>query len=163
ALGGLVNASGARLVRDQSPAGGVSVVSAVFFNPRLDGTPYMVAGVFGFVLSFLTPLITAVTIVNERQSGTLRQPPATPATRPRDPPRQAAAAGRDLRARRRADDADRRLRVRGVAGRQRALLHPGLELLPARLPVPRAHLLRHLEHAGRGRAAHRAVQRPAGP
>src|SRR5262249_36204881 len=80
ALGGLVNASGARLVRDQSPAGGGSVVSAVLFNPRLDGTPYMVAGVFGFVLSFLTTLITAVTIVNERQSGTFDQLQVTPAT-----------------------------------------------------------------------------------
>ena len=60
ALGGLVNASGARLVRDQTPAGGVAVVSGVLFNPRLDGTPYMVAGVFGFVLSFLTTLITEI-------------------------------------------------------------------------------------------------------
>jgi ABC-2 type transport system permease protein len=40
----------------------------------------MVAGVFGFVLSFLTTLITAVTIVNERQSGTFDQLQVTPAT-----------------------------------------------------------------------------------
>src|SRR5262249_5290898 len=33
---------------------------------------------------------------------------------------------------------------------------------PPRLPVPRSDLLRHLEHAGGGRAAHRPVQRPAG-
>jgi ABC-2 type transport system permease protein len=52
----------------------------VLWNPRLDGTPFMVAGTFGFVLSFLTTLITAVTIVNERLSGTFDQLQVTPAT-----------------------------------------------------------------------------------
>jgi ABC-2 type transport system permease protein len=50
------------------------------FNPRLDGVPFMVAGTFGFVLSFLTVLITAVAIVNERLSGTFDQLQLTPAT-----------------------------------------------------------------------------------
>jgi ABC-2 type transport system permease protein len=40
----------------------------------------MVAGTFGFVLSFLTVLITAVSIVNERISGTFDQLQLTPAT-----------------------------------------------------------------------------------
>jgi len=40
----------------------------------------MVAGTFGFVLSFLTTLITAVTIVNERLAGTFDQLQVTPAT-----------------------------------------------------------------------------------
>jgi ABC-2 type transport system permease protein len=40
----------------------------------------MVAGTFGFVLSFLTVLITAVAIVNERLSGTFDQLQLTPAT-----------------------------------------------------------------------------------
>jgi ABC-2 type transport system permease protein len=40
----------------------------------------MVAGTFGFVLSFLTVLITAVSIVNERLSGTFDQLQLTPAT-----------------------------------------------------------------------------------
>ena len=56
------------------------VATGVLFNPRLDGTPFMVAGTFGFVLSFLTTLITAVTIVNERLSGTFDQLQVTPAT-----------------------------------------------------------------------------------
>src|SRR5581483_7109339 len=50
------------------------------WNPRLDGTPFMVAGTFGFVLSFLTTLITAVSIVNERLGGTFDQLQVTPAT-----------------------------------------------------------------------------------
>lgn len=80
-LRGIVLSSGARLVRTPTPAaGGVEVSSSVLFNPRLEGTPFMVAGVFGFVLSFLTTLITAVTIVNERLTGTFDQLQVTPAT-----------------------------------------------------------------------------------
>lgn len=80
ALRGLIAASGGRLVREGSSAGGVAVATGVLYNPRLDGTPFMVAGTFGFVLSFLTTLITAVTIVNERLSGTFDQLQVTPAT-----------------------------------------------------------------------------------
>jgi ABC-2 type transport system permease protein len=82
ALRGLVAASGARLVRPPSPGSpaGIALATGVLFNPRLEGTPFMVAGTFGFVLSFLTTLITAVTIVNERLSGTFDQLQVTPAT-----------------------------------------------------------------------------------
>jgi ABC-2 type transport system permease protein len=59
---------------------GVSVVTRAVFNPRLDGKPFMVSGTFGFVLSFLTVLITAVSIVNERITGTFEQLQVTPAT-----------------------------------------------------------------------------------
>ncbi len=47
------------------------------YNPKLS---LMVAGTFGFVLSFLTVVITAVSIVNERRSGTFEQLQVTPAT-----------------------------------------------------------------------------------
>jgi ABC-2 type transport system permease protein len=78
----LVAASGAALVPHdrRTPPGGVEVVSRALFNPRLDGKYFMVAGVFGFVLSFLTTLITAVSIVNERLAGTFDQLQVTPAT-----------------------------------------------------------------------------------
>ena len=59
---------------------GVAVVTRALFNPRLDGKPFMVAGTFGFVLSFLTVLITAVSIVNEKLGGTFEQLQVTPAT-----------------------------------------------------------------------------------
>ena len=63
-----------------APPGGVQVVTRALFNPRLEGKPFMVAGTFGFVLSFLTTLITAVSIVNERLTGTFEQLQVTPAT-----------------------------------------------------------------------------------
>jgi ABC transporter DrrB family efflux protein len=59
---------------------GVAVATQTLFNPTLDGTAYMVSGVFGFVLSFLTVLITAVSVVGERQAGTFEQLQVTPAT-----------------------------------------------------------------------------------
>lgn len=78
-------ASGAQLVASdvaarRSRAGGVSVVTRALFNPGFEGTPFMVAGTFGFVLSFLTTLLTAVSIVNERLSGTFDQLQLTPAS-----------------------------------------------------------------------------------
>lgn len=63
-----------------APEGGVAVVTRALFNPTLDGTPFMVAGTYGFVLTFLTTLITAVSVVNERLSGTFEQLQVTPAT-----------------------------------------------------------------------------------
>ncbi len=66
--------------RGDAPGRGVAVVTRALFNPELDGTRYMVAGTFGFVLSFLTTLITAVSIVNERLTGTFEQLQVTPAT-----------------------------------------------------------------------------------
>jgi ABC-2 type transport system permease protein len=63
------------------PAGtGVATVTRALFNPTLDGTPFMVAGTYGFVLTFLTTLITAVSVVNERLTGTFDQLQVTPAT-----------------------------------------------------------------------------------
>jgi ABC-2 type transport system permease protein len=58
----------------------VRVTTHALFNPTLEGTPFMVAGTFGFVLTFLTTLITAVSIVNEKLSGTFEQLQVTPAT-----------------------------------------------------------------------------------
>lgn len=87
-LRGLVGAAGADLVASYLPVpargtpsgGGIEVVARAAFNPTLDGRPFMVAGTFGFVLSFVTVLITAVSIVNERLTGTFEQLQVTPAT-----------------------------------------------------------------------------------
>jgi ABC-2 type transport system permease protein len=62
------------------PGRGIQIVPHVLFNPRLDGVPFMVSGTFGFVMSFLTTLIVAVSIVNERSAGTFEQLQVTPAT-----------------------------------------------------------------------------------
>ncbi|HYD47911.1 MAG TPA: ABC transporter permease, partial [Terriglobales bacterium] len=61
-------------------SGGVRVVTHALFNPRLDGKPFMVSGTFGFVLSFLTVVLTAVSIVTEKLTGTFEQLQVTPAT-----------------------------------------------------------------------------------
>ncbi|HLK13106.1 MAG TPA: ABC transporter permease [Candidatus Binatia bacterium] len=81
-LQALVEAAGATLARPGAPRAGdgVTVAERALFNPTLDGKPFMVAGTFGFVLSFLTILITAVSIVNERLGGTFEQLQVTPAT-----------------------------------------------------------------------------------
>jgi ABC-2 type transport system permease protein len=88
-LTGLTTATGLGLraadgvpVRGAPPSrgGGVAVLPTALFNPSLDGTPYMVSGTFGFVLSFATTLIIAVSVVNERFAGTFEQLQVTPAT-----------------------------------------------------------------------------------
>src|SRR5207249_1643548 len=72
-LRALITSTGASLAERHRAGGsnsaGVGVVTRALFNPTLDGVPFMVSGTFGFVLSFLTTLITAVSIVNERQIG----------------------------------------------------------------------------------------------
>ncbi len=65
---------------DNSASRPISVVTRALFNPTLDGKPFMVAGTFGFVLSFLTVLLTAVSIVNEKITGTFEQLQVTPAS-----------------------------------------------------------------------------------
>ncbi|MDX2167045.1 MAG: ABC transporter permease [Deltaproteobacteria bacterium] len=62
------------------PPPGIEVRIDALYNPKLDGTPYMVAGTFGFVLTFLTTLITAVSVITERLGGTFEQLQVTPAT-----------------------------------------------------------------------------------
>jgi ABC-2 type transport system permease protein len=85
-LRSLIAASAADLaagapVRGGGPvASGVEVVTRSVFNPRLEGKPFMVSGTFGFVLSFLTVLLTAVSLVNEKLTGTFDQLQVTPAT-----------------------------------------------------------------------------------
>ena len=84
ALRGVIASSVATLAsRGQAPSappGGVEVFVQALFNPTFAGEPYMVAGTFGFVLTFLTTLLTAVSVVNERLGGTFEQLQVTPAT-----------------------------------------------------------------------------------
>lgn len=78
-LRAIVAATGADLV-GPSGADGITLTTRALFNPTLDGRAFMVAGSYGFVLSFLTVLITAVSVVNERLAGTFDQLQVTPAT-----------------------------------------------------------------------------------
>lgn len=81
-VGGDTAAARAAPDREASPQGTqqLQVTTRALFNPKLEGTPFMVSGVFGFVLSFLTVILTAVSIVNERITGTFEQLQVTPAT-----------------------------------------------------------------------------------
>jgi len=79
-LRSMIATTGAVLVNGERPRGRITVVAHALYNPTLAGVPFMVAGTFGFVLSFLTTLITAVSIVNERMNGTFDQLQVTPAT-----------------------------------------------------------------------------------
>jgi ABC-2 type transport system permease protein len=85
-LRAIVARAGARLrfvdTSTHAPGGAsaIRVVMHGLFNPEFDGVPFMVAGTYGFVLTFLTTLITAVAIVNERVTGTFEQLQVTPAT-----------------------------------------------------------------------------------
>ncbi|HVM97147.1 MAG TPA: ABC transporter permease [Candidatus Acidoferrales bacterium] len=86
-LRGLVYASAPAILRPHAAtqettaptSNGVQVVTHALFNPKLDGKLFMVSGTFGFVLSFLTVLLTAVSIVNEKLTGTFEQLQVTPA------------------------------------------------------------------------------------
>ena len=81
-LRGIVTAAAANLVAPPRVGArpGLELATRTLFNPTLDGTAFMVSGVFGFVLSFLAVLITAVSIVGERANGTFEQLQVTPAT-----------------------------------------------------------------------------------
>ena len=79
-LRSMIETAGATLVARPRSTSGIAVRSRALYNPTLAGIPFMVAGTFGFVLSFLTTLITAVSIVNERMNGTFDQLQVTPAT-----------------------------------------------------------------------------------
>ena len=77
---GYVAATSRGLVDPGAKPPPVSLSVRTLFNPTLDGTAYMVSGTYGFVLSFLAVLITAVSVVGERATGTFEQLQVTPAT-----------------------------------------------------------------------------------
>ena len=108
----------ARAPRRPAPAS--TVVTRALFNPGSTARRSWWPAPSASCCSFLTTLITAVSIVNERLAGTFDQLQLTPATHARDPARQAPAARRRVRVRRGADGARRRLPARRLAAGQRA-------------------------------------------
>ena len=60
------------------PAGWVQVVERALYNPRLDSEHYMIPGLLGYIFTFLTILVAAVSIVRERVVGTFEQLMVTP-------------------------------------------------------------------------------------
>jgi drug efflux transport system permease protein len=60
------------------PVGWVEVVERALYNPRLDSEHYMIPGLLGYIFTFLTILVAAVSIVRERVVGTFEQLMVTP-------------------------------------------------------------------------------------
>ena len=56
----------------------VEVRPRVWYNPEMDSASFMVPGLIGTVLFFLTALFTAMSIVREREQGTIEQLLVTP-------------------------------------------------------------------------------------
>ncbi|MBI5878704.1 MAG: ABC transporter permease [Chloroflexi bacterium] len=67
-----------RLGIDVASLGGVDVRPRVLYNPELRSSNYMIPGLIGLILQFLTVLFTAQSIVRERETGTIEQLVVTP-------------------------------------------------------------------------------------
>ncbi len=67
-----------RLGIDMTTLGGIEVRPRVWYNPDMRTANYMIPGLIGLILQFLTILFTAQTIVREREQGTIEQLVVTP-------------------------------------------------------------------------------------
>lgn len=56
----------------------VEVRTQVWYNPDLNSSYFMIPGVIGMILSFITTILTATAIVRERERGTIEQLIVTP-------------------------------------------------------------------------------------
>jgi ABC-2 type transport system permease protein len=52
---------------------GVRIVDRAYFNPTLLSRHYFLPGVIGFIISLITVMLTSMSIVKERESGTMEQ------------------------------------------------------------------------------------------
>lgn len=76
-----VRARAEQLARGGIAAGalpGISIAPRILYNPALQSVYYMVPGVLGVVLLVVTGMTTALSIVKEREIGTLEQVMVTP-------------------------------------------------------------------------------------
>jgi ABC-2 type transport system permease protein len=68
----------ARLGAEVGIAPGIDVRPRVRFNPEMKSTNFMIPGIVGVVLQFLTTLFTSLAIVREREHNTMEQLLVTP-------------------------------------------------------------------------------------
>jgi ABC-2 type transport system permease protein len=61
---------------DSAP--GIEVHPRVWYNPSMESANFMIPGLIGVILSILTMLLTAMSIVREREQGTIEQLIVTP-------------------------------------------------------------------------------------
>ncbi|MBI4791072.1 MAG: ABC transporter permease [Chloroflexi bacterium] len=67
-----------RLGVDVTRLGGIEIRPRVWYNPELKSSNYMIPALIGMILQMLTSLFTAMTIVREREQGTIEQLVVTP-------------------------------------------------------------------------------------
>lgn len=67
-----------RLGIDVTNIGGIEVRPRVWYNPELKSANFMIPGLIGMILQFLTGLFTSLAIVREREQGTIEQLVVTP-------------------------------------------------------------------------------------
>ncbi len=67
-----------RLGVDITELGGIEIRPRVWYNPELKSANFMIPALIGLILQFLTSLFTALTIVREREQGTIEQLVVTP-------------------------------------------------------------------------------------
>jgi len=60
------------------PSTPVDIRTQLWYNPDLDSAYFNIPGVIGMILSFITSILTATTIVRERERGTIEQLIVTP-------------------------------------------------------------------------------------
>jgi ABC-2 type transport system permease protein len=53
--------------------GGVRIIDRAYFNPTLLSRNYFLPGVVGFIVSLITVMLTSMSIVKEREAGTMEQ------------------------------------------------------------------------------------------
>ncbi|MFN8412723.1 MAG: ABC transporter permease [Anaerolineales bacterium] len=61
-----------------APTPPVEVRTQVWYNPDLNSAYFMIPGVIGMILSFITTILTATAVVRERERGTIEQLIVTP-------------------------------------------------------------------------------------
>lgn len=67
-----------RLGIDVTHLAGIEIRPRVWYNPELKSANFMIPGLIGLILQFLTGLFTSLTIVREREQGTIEQLVVTP-------------------------------------------------------------------------------------
>lgn len=67
-----------RLGVDITRLGGIEIRPRVWYNPELKSANFMIPALIGLILQYLTTLFTALTIVREREQGTIEQLVVTP-------------------------------------------------------------------------------------
>ena len=85
-LGGIVAGHGARILTQRRESQGaaarqlpkIDLRPRVLYNPQLESRYYMVPAVLGLILLIITSILTSLSIVREREVGTLEQVMVTP-------------------------------------------------------------------------------------